>query len=63
MHCMQSCVCELTHPLATADDRQERLWLFVVPIAGSGFDGSIDEIRTNVQPKMAQKVKPNCTLA
>lgn len=56
MHCMQSCVRGLPHPLATADDRQERLGLFVMPIAGSGFDGCIGEIRANVQPKMAQKV-------
>ena len=48
---------ELKHPLAAADDRQERPRPFVVPVAGSGFDGSGGEIRANVQPAGAEKFR------
>ena len=50
--------CGLQHPLAAADDCQERPGPFVVPVAGSEFDGSGDEIRASVQPTMAEKVRP-----
>ena len=47
----------LQHPMAAADDRQERPRPFVVPLAGSGFDGASGEIRANVQPAAAEKFR------
>ena len=49
--------CGLQHPLAAADDRQERPRPFVVPVAGERFGGLVGELDRNHLPQPTAKLR------
>ena len=48
----------LQHPLAAANEHQERPRPFVVPVTGEWFGGNVGEIGRNLQRQSAEKLKP-----
>lgn len=51
------CAAGYFHPLAAADDRQERSGPFVVPTAGEWFGQLVCEIGRNLRPQPTAKLR------